>query len=123
MIVGGSIDYGVVFHKRNQLQAVADAGVLAGAKRLSFADHKRDDAANITKAVVRNSLSQNAKEAKVEGYTAVTTVKTDPLVVSIKLRQSVKTHFLSAFGKPTIDTRQLFGRSTQSRQGITDAGE
>ncbi len=103
MLVGGSIDYGIVMHKRDQLQTAADAAVLAGAKRLSFADHKRDDAINITKAVVANYLSQNAKEAKIEGYTAVTTVRTDPLVVSMKIRQSVQTHFLSAFGEPTID--------------------
>ncbi|MFY0612014.1 MAG: pilus assembly protein [Hyphomicrobiaceae bacterium] len=103
MLVGGSIDYAIVMHKRDQLQSAADAAVLAGAKRLSFADHKRDDAVEITKAVIKNYMLQNAKDATVGGYTSATTVKTDPLVVSMKLRQSVETHFLSAFGYPTID--------------------
>ncbi|MFT5511041.1 MAG: hypothetical protein ACI89J_004141, partial [Hyphomicrobiaceae bacterium] len=107
LLVGGTIDYALVMHKRDRLQMAADAAVLAGAKRLSFSDHKRDDAVEVTMAVVKNYLSQNTKEAEIEGYTAVTSVKTDPLVVKMKLQQSVQTYFLTAFGQPTIDI-QIF---------------
>ncbi|MEQ8824824.1 MAG: pilus assembly protein TadG-related protein [Filomicrobium sp.] len=100
---GGAIDYGIITQKQSQLQSAADAAALAGAKRLSFAGGNLADATEITNAVVKNYLALNAQGAKAGGYSSETKLGTDPLVVRLTLKSSVKTHFLAALGITTVD--------------------
>jgi hypothetical protein len=99
MLIGGTIDFATIMHQRGVLQAATDAAALSTAKQLSLTDSQKSNLAAVGRAVVTGYVKENSASAKSSSNVNVTTtVKNDPLEVSVASRQTVETFFKNGFG-------------------------
>lgn len=102
-VAGASVDYGLILRHKQRLQSTADAAVLAGAKRLSFANHKTGDARKTVENVVRRYASKNGSGTNGPGGLITSAINFNSLQVGVKLKQTLHTQFAGVIGYPTID--------------------
>ncbi len=99
MLIGGTIDFASIMHQRGVLQAATDAAALSTAKQLSLTDSQKSNLAAVGSATVIGYVKENSASAKAASNVNVTTtVRNDPLEVSVAARQTVETFFKNGFG-------------------------
>lgn len=91
-LVAAAVEYGLLAHRRNQLQNAADSGALSAAKELSLAAHSKIGTAQSARAIVLASLSNTrglAIDTQVNGTT-----------VTVTLRETFNHPFGAVLGSP-----------------------
>ncbi len=84
-VVAAAVEFGLLVHRRDQLQNAADLGAIASARELSLAALSTDGTAGLARSVILASLSATANvsvDARVDGAT-----------VEVTVRDAVKHHF------------------------------
>jgi hypothetical protein len=91
--VAAAVEYGLLVHRRDQLQNAADMGAIAAARELSLAALSTDGTAGLARSVILASLSTAtgvSVEAQVNGAS-----------VEVTVRDTVKRYFGAVLGAPS----------------------
>src|SRR5262245_1329454 len=107
-VVAAAVEYGLIVHRRDQLQNAADIGAITAARELSLAAGSPGGTAAVARSIVTSTLST----------TNATTIDTtvNDTSVEVTLRESVNHHFGAILGSPTslLEVRAV-ARSAFSR--------
>ncbi len=111
-LAGGAVDFFVFEHHKSELQATADAGVLAAVREASMKGWSASSAQEVAAAVIKSNLSKRFSGATFD-YT--TTVSEDERQVSITLTQDHYGYFLIGYftGSPQISVRSVARQTGQ----------
>jgi Flp pilus assembly protein TadG len=94
-LVAAAIEYGLLVHRRGQLQNAADAAALGSARELTLARPSADGVAGVARAIVASTLAGTGGlsiESRVAGSS-----------VEVVLRETIARAFGSVLGSPTSD--------------------
>ena len=91
--VAAAVEYGLLVHRRDQLQNAADMGALTGARELSLAAFSTDGTAGLARSVILASLS-NATGVSVD-------VLINGASVEVAVRETFNHHFGAIVGTPS----------------------
>jgi len=97
LMIGAAIDYGNLYSKRTSLQAAADASALAAAQELHVATTDPSRIKSVAESVVRANLGSAASGVQIMTY-----VTKEPITVTVKLAQKVKSFIVDELGSGGI---------------------
>ena len=107
-MVAAAVEYGLLVHRRNQLQNAADTGALAAARELSLAAYSTDGTADTARSIILASLSNTGGlsiDSQVKGAS-----------VEVNLRERVNHIFGQVLGPPFTELKiQAIARISSSR--------
>ena len=104
LMTSGAIDFAYINKQRSTIQTAADSAALAGARGLSMSDAKRDNIAEVVKAVIGQFVKNNSS-LKAGAVSVSSSFRTSPLEVGVDVSQSIPTFFGKMFGTGSVTVK------------------